>query len=69
MDILSYGIEQGVIRGKIEGILELLEGLGPIPNELKHQIQEQKDPEILKRWLKAAAKSDTIEAFIQQLSK
>jgi len=69
MDILSYGIEQGLIRGKIEAILELLEDLGPIPDELKHQIQEQKDLEVLKRWHKAAAKSDSIEAFIQQLSK
>ena len=81
MDILSYGIEQGIkqgieqgivtgkITGKIEGILELLEDFGPIPDELKHQIQEQKDLEVLKRWHKAAAKSDSIEAFIQQLSK
>jgi len=71
MDILSYGIEQGMkqglLAGKIESILEILGELGPVPEALKLRIQEQTDPEVLARWLKAALKSDSIKAFAEKI--
>ena len=65
---LEKGIEKGVIQGKINDILELLGDFGEIPSSLKEQITKQKDEEILRVWLKLAAKAGSIEEFTRQLS-
>lgn len=53
----------GVRQGKIEGILELLQELGEIPEDVRQKITNQKEGEILSVWLKAAAKAGSIEEF------
>ncbi len=65
---LAEGIEKGVIQGKINDILELLSDFGEIPSSLKEQITAQKDEEVLRVWLKLAAKAGSIEEFTRQLS-
>ena len=57
------------IDGKIESVLELLEELGKIPPELREQIQNQKNEATLSRWIKLAAKAESIESFEQKISK
>lgn len=50
-------------EGKAEDIIELLEDVGEVPNALRSQIMEQTDLVTLNRWLKFAAKAQSIEAF------
>jgi hypothetical protein len=50
-------------EGKIEDILELLEGLGNIPSDLEFWIRQEKDLNALKRWHLIAAKATSIEEF------
>ena len=50
-------------NGKAEAIIELLEETGEVPEELAKVINSQKDLEILKQWIKFAARADSIEEF------
>ena len=52
------------IRMKVQDILELLYELGEVSEELKSKITTETNMEILSKWLKLAAKSDTIEEFV-----
>ena len=75
------GIEQGIARGnelgKVEGIrlgtvnniMEFLEDLGEIPETLKSKIMQEEKPDVLRRWLKLAAKAETIEQFEKSVEK
>ena len=71
--ILQSGIRQGKIEGKIEGrfegkiasIMELLEEHGTVPDGLRTCIQEEKDMEVLKLYLKKASRVQSIEEFEQ----
>lgn len=56
---------EGKAEGKIEDILELLEELGAISEELRNKIASEKDLEVLKKWHKIAAKSDSLEEFLE----
>lgn len=57
------GRAEGKAEGKAESILELLEELGPVSDNLRRKIMEQKNPDTLKRWHKLSAKTETVEAF------
>ena len=57
----------GKAEGKAEDILELLEDCGTISEELKTRVMEERDAEVLKGWLKLAAKSGSIEEFTSQM--
>ena len=67
--ILQSGINKGKIEGKIEGkidsILELLEEHGNVSEELRACIQEEKDMEVLKSYLKKASRVQSVEEFEQ----
>ena len=51
-------------EGKAESILELLEEIGPVTTDVKGGIMQEKDPERLRTWLKAAARAEPVEQFI-----
>lgn len=55
------------IRTRIQDIFEILNELGSIPEELESKISAETDMEVLSRWHKLAAKSDTIETFIEKM--
>ena len=63
----AEGLVEGEVKGKTECILELLEELGSVSEELCKRITSQTDLEVLKTWLKYAAKAENIEAFQQML--
>ena len=71
------GIEQGRKLGKTEGIklgtanavIELLKELGTVPPSLKSRIIGEEDEEVLKKWLKLAAKAETIEEFQKEINR
>lgn len=60
---LYQGREEGKAEGKAEAITELLEGVGELPESLRNLIMEQTDIEVLRRWLRAAAKAESVEEF------
>ncbi len=57
------GRREGKIEGKIEDIIELLEELGEPSEMLRKQIMAQTDIQVLSRWHKLAAKSESIAEF------
>lgn len=61
------GREEGIAEGKSQSILTLLEDIGNIPPELKQMIFKEKDSEILKTWVKLAARANSIEEFQTQI--
>ena len=63
--ILQSGINKGKIEGKIDSILELLEEHGNVSEGLRACIQEKKDMEILKLYLKKASRVQSVEEFEQ----
>lgn len=54
---------RGIVRGKGEDILEFLKDHGEVSRELQDKIFAEKDLDVLKRWLKMAAKAESIEEF------
>ncbi len=63
--------EEGKIEGRKEGlaagILQLLGDLGAVPGNLREAIMEEKDMEVLTRWHRQAARTETIEQFRQTM--
>lgn len=58
---------EGKAEGKAEDVLELLEELGTISSDLREKIMSETDLKILVKWLKLAAKVDSIEQFLQNM--
>ena len=54
---------EGKIEGKIESIMEFLEEFGQIPPRIVELIKAEDNPDILSRWLKTAAKAESIAEF------
>lgn len=54
-------------EGKAEDVLELLEENGTVPEELKERIMMETDLSMLKKWLKAAARAESVEQFIKDM--
>ena len=59
------GRAKGKVEDRAEAVIELLEDLGELSDSLKICIMEQTDLELLKKWLKAAARAKSIEEFEQ----
>ena len=59
----AEGKAEGRLEGKAESVIELLEELGPVPEELRKKIMKERDAETLKGWLKLAAKAASVEDF------
>lgn len=63
----AEGRQEGKQEGKEEGIrqsiLDLLEGYGDIPERISERLYAEKDSDILRRWLKLAARADSLENF------
>ena len=74
-DILNRGRTEGREEGKAEGraegkaesVIDLLMDSGFVASDLKDRIISEKNLDTLNRWLKLAAKSDSIEDFIRAM--
>lgn len=64
---MAEGMVEGMVEGRVVDIMDLLEEFGPISEELEKRIREQKDPEILRKWLKFAARVNTLEEFERKI--
>ena len=58
---------EGKAEGKAEGVLNLLEEQGELSDDLRNRIISEKNLDVLKRWLKQAAKSKSLEEFIEKM--
>lgn len=63
-DILIYqGREEGRAEGKAESIIDLLNDIGELPDSLENLIMKQTDAQTLQKWLKLAARANSVEEF------
>ena len=59
----AEGKAEGRVEDRAEAVIELLEDLGELSDSLKTCILEQNDLELLRKWLKVAARAESIEEF------
>ena len=59
---------EGRIEGKIESVLELLAEYGEVSEELKEVIMKETDLEKVKKWVKLAAKVNSVEEFAEKMN-
>ena len=52
-----------------EMLLEVLQELGPVPDELHKKIQAENNLDTLKQWSKLAIKSQSIEEFLGKINR
>lgn len=56
---------EGRIEGQRESLLIVLETLGSVQTALQEQIMQEEDLDRLTAWVKLAAKSKTLEQFLE----
>ena len=66
-EMLREEYDEGKAEGKAEAVLNLLEELGEISDDLRVRIISEKNLDVLKRWLKQAVKSESIDEFIEKM--
>ncbi|MBQ8558372.1 MAG: Rpn family recombination-promoting nuclease/putative transposase [Tyzzerella sp.] len=59
----------GKAEGKAEEVLEFLQELGTVSNDLKMCIMTETDLERLKKWVKLAARSTSLDEFINKMKE
>lgn len=63
----AEGKAEGRAEGRAASILDLLEEMGEVPGELRERIMSENDVPTLSDWLKLAAKSESVEQFLQNM--
>ena len=66
-DERAEGREEGKIEERINTLFEFLQELGTISDELRCKILKEQDAEVIRTWIKLAAKSTTIEEFMSKI--
>lgn len=59
----AEGKAEGRAEGKVEDVLQLLGELGTVPDALKERIRRETDLQVLGKWLKVAARAESISEF------
>ena len=60
---MAVGLSQGELLRSRQAILDLLEDFGEIPQDIRGVIDSEEDRDILKIWLKSAARAEDFEDF------
>ena len=55
-------------EGMAEAIIVFLSKYGEVPDTLSEKINEEKDMEVLKQWIKLSVEVESIEEFISKIS-
>ena len=63
----AEGIAEGKTEAVLEMLLELMNDLGEIPDELRNRITSEKDLETLKKWHRLAARSESLDEFLEKM--
>ena len=65
----ARGYERGEINGRAAGVLTFLEEKGNVPKELRERISQEKNLDVLQKWLKLSAKAESIRQFEEQMEQ
>lgn len=65
---IEEGIEKGIEEGIKDSIIDLLSDLGVVGEEVKERLQNEKNLLTLKRWNKKAARCESIEQFLREIT-
>ena len=63
----AEGMAKGKTEGKAEAVIDLLEEIGELSESLKDIIMRQTNPEVLRKWIKAAARVNSIADFEEEI--
>ena len=66
-DERAEGQAEGKTEAVLEMLLELMNDLGEIPDELRNRIASEKDLETLKKWHRLAARSESLDEFLEKM--
>ena len=66
-DERAEGKAEGKTEAVLEMLLELMNDLGEIPDELRNRITSEKDLETLKKWHRLAARSESLDEFLEKM--
>lgn len=59
----AQGIAEGELQGSRQAILNLLGDLGEIPEDICNDIAAEENADVLRRWLKCAARAENFEDY------
>ena len=68
-DERKEGEARGEARGRAASVLTFLEEKGNVPKELRERISQEKNLEVLQKWLKLSAKAESIRQFEEQMEQ
>lgn len=60
---IECGMEQGLLRGRQEAILDLLLDYGSVGEELQTRISDETNIDVLKKWHKLASRVNSVKEF------
>lgn len=60
---LQMYVDDGIRQGIREGVMDFLDDLGTITSDLSSKILNEKNEDTLKKWLKLAARAESLEQF------
>ena len=60
-------IEEGEKQGKALSVLELLEDYGPVPDDIRQRILNEHNEQVLRKWLRLAARARSLDKFLKEL--
>ena len=68
-ELLKDERAEGRAEGKAESILLLLQDIGSVPDELRNKILKEQDMDILLKYLKLAARTESMADFVKEMDK
>lgn len=66
-DLVKISTNEGIVKGKSEAVVQLLEQHGTIPQETINKIISENNQEQLKHWLIIAASVKSVEEFCEAM--
>ena len=57
----------GISQGKSSAVISLLENLTTLSEELEQKIKSETDPDILDKWIRLAAKAESLAGFEEEM--
>lgn len=66
---IAEGLAQGELRRSRQAVLDLLVDFGEIPEDIRNGIAVEENAEVLRRWLKFAARVENFEDFRNKVSQ
>lgn len=59
--------KDGLLEGKASAVISLLENLGALSEKLEQKIKSETDPGILDKWIRLAAKAESLAEFEEEM--